>query len=121
MNTSRATAVVLDSLLGLVKGCVWVLIAPKNNTARNYIILTPVTGNRLTDLDGYTGHNQQLLQVDVWANDYDTCAKQGEAVIRLLDQRPEISVEVQTDRDDHDPVTNLFRKSIDFLIWEQTS
>ena len=36
-----------------------------------------VTGNRLTDLDGYTGHNQQLLQVDVWANDYDTCAKQG--------------------------------------------
>ena len=40
----------------------WVLIAPKNNKARNYIILTPVTGNRLTDMEGYTGHNQQLLQ-----------------------------------------------------------
>lgn len=121
MNTDRATAVVIDALKVLVKGNIWVVIAPKSNTARNYIVLTPVSGSRLTDLSGYTGHNQLLLQVDIWAGDYTTCAKQGEAAIRLLDTRPEISAEVQTDRDDHDPVTNLFRKSIDFLIWEQTS
>lgn len=119
-TTIRANAAVTDALKPLVKNRVWPFVAPETNPAAPYIIYTPISSQRLQTLDGYTGHNQVSMQIDIWADDVETTTRLAETVIQLLEARTDISARVQQDRDDHDSTTNLVRKSLDFLIWEQT-
>lgn len=119
-TTIRANAAVTDALKPLVNGRLWPLVAQETNPGTPYIIYTPITGQRLQTLNGYSGHNQVSMQIDIWADDIETTTRLSETVIQLLEARTDISARVQQDRDDHDPTTNLVRKSLDFLIWEQT-
>ena len=91
---------------------------PETNPGAPYITYTPISSQRLQTLDGYTGHNQVAMQIDIWADDIETTTRLAETVIQLLEARSDISARVQQDRDDHDSTTNLVRKSLDFLIWE---
>jgi len=119
-TTIRANAAVTDALKPLVKGRVWPFVAPETNPGAPYITYTPISSQRLQALEGYTGHNQVAMQIDIWADDVETTTRLAEIVIQLLEARTDISARVQQDRDDHDSTTNLVRKSLDFLIWEQT-
>lgn len=119
-TTIRANAAVTDALRPLVKDRVWPFVAQETNPAAPYIIYTPISSQRLQTLDGYAGHNQVSMQIDIWAADVETTTRLAETVIQLLEARTDISARVQQDRDDHDSTTNLVRKSLDFLIWEQT-
>ena len=120
MTTIRANAAIHDALKTLVAGRVWPFVAPETNVLRPYIVYTPISSQRLGMLDGYSGHNQVSMQIDIWAEDIETTSRLAETVIQLLEARTDISARVQQDRDDHDSTTNLVRKSLDFLIWEQT-
>lgn len=119
-TTIRANAAVTDALKPLVKDRVWPFVAPETNPGPPYITYTPISSQRLQALEGYTGHNQVSMQIDIWADDVETTTRLAETVISLLEARTDISARVQQDRDDHDSTTNLVRKSLDFLIWEQT-
>lgn len=119
-TTIRANAAVTDALKPLVSNRVWPFVAPETNTCAPYITYTPISSQRLQTLDGYTGHNQVSMQIDIWADDVETTTRLAETVIQLLEARTDISARVQQDRDDHDSTTNLVRKSLDFLIWEKT-
>lgn len=119
-TTIRANAAVTDALKPLVKGRVWPFVAPETNPGPPYITYTPISSQRLQAFDGYTGQNQVAMQIDIWADDIETTTRLAETVIQLLEARSDISARVQQDRDDHDSTTNLVRKSLDFLIWEQT-
>jgi len=120
MTTIRANAAIHDALKPLVAGRVWPFVAPETNVLRPYIVYTPISSQRLGMLDGYSGHNHVSMQIDIWAEDIETTSRLAETVIQLLEARTDISARVQQDRDDHDSTTNLVRKSLDFLIWEQT-
>lgn len=120
MTTIRAAAAVTDALKVLVKDRIWPFVAPEGNLETPYIVYTPLPGQRLQTMEGYSGHNQLTMQIDIWAGDIETTTRLAEAVINLLEARTDISARVQQDRDDHDSTTNLVRKSLDFLIWEQT-
>ena len=120
MTTIRANAAVTEALKPLVSGRVWPFVAPEINSATPYIIYTPISSQRLQTLDGYAGHNQVSMQIDIWADDIETITRLAETVIQQLEALTDISARVQQDRDDHDSTTNLVRKSMDFLIWEQT-
>ena len=120
MTTIRANAAVTEALKPLVSGRVWPFVAPEINSATPYIIYTPISSQRLQTLDGYAGHNQVSMQIDIWADDIETTTRLAETVIQQLEALTDISARVQQDRDDHDSTTNLVRKSLDFLIWEQT-
>ena len=119
-TTIRANAAVNDALSSLVHGRIWPLVAAETNPATPYIVYTPISSQRLQTLAGYAGHNQVAMQIDIWADDVETTSRMAETVIQLLEARTDISARVQQDRDDHDSTTNLVRKSLDFLIWEQT-
>jgi hypothetical protein len=119
-TTIRANAAVTDALKPLVSNRVWPFVAPETNPGAPYITYTPISSQRLQTLDGYAGHNQVSMQIDIWADDIETTTRLAETVIQLLEARSDISARVQQDRDDHDSTTNLVRKSLDFLIWEQT-
>ena len=119
-TTIRANAAVNDALSSLVHGRIRPLVAAETNPATPYIVYTPISSQRLQTLAGYAGHNQVAMQIDIWAGDIETTTRLAETVINLLEARTDISARVQQDRDDHDSTTNLVRKSLDFLIWEQT-
>lgn len=120
MTVIRAVQAVHEALKPLVKDRCWYMAADEKNTVKPYIVFGQTSIDRLTDMNGYTGHAQIRMQVDIYDDEPMTLAVLGEAVINAIDALTTVSASVQNDNDGYEETNRLFRKSIDFLIWEQT-
>lgn len=118
----RANDVLQAALSPLVKSNCWPLVKPKGyENVTPYIVYTPIVNNRQTSLKGYTGNNNVFFQVDIYTEAFNECRNLGEEVIAALEAAFVNNCLIDADRDEHDTTTNLFRKSMDFQIWEQTT
>ncbi|HEX5277565.1 MAG TPA: hypothetical protein VFW42_07855 [Fluviicoccus sp.] len=121
MTTIRAIAAVHDALKPLVNNRVWTHHAAEGCTdVQPYIVITPISADRLTDYQGFTGHAQARIRVDIYHDQLAKLMTLGEAVVNAIDALTSVCATVQSDIDDYDETVRIYLKSIDFTIWEQT-
>ena len=118
----------LTSLLSTVAGGrrYWVRV-PQSNTARPYVVLTRVSGNRDYHLKGASRYVQSRVQANAYGETYASAKATIRAIIDAVSgfagtiggvqiQRIEVDSERDLTADDVGAVTNLYLISIDLMI-----
>jgi hypothetical protein len=86
-----------------------------------YIIYSPISTNPLVVIDGWAGHKQIRMQIDVYADTLTEAEEISNDLIPILEALTTISVEVvDGGTGSFEQDTRLFRQTTEFLIWEQT-
>lgn len=118
---TTANQAVLGALKPLVKSRVWPFVRPSGQDGLPYIIYSPISTNPLVVIDGWAGHKQIRMQIDVYADTLTEAEEISNDLIPILEALTTISVEVvDGGTGSFEQDTRLFRQTTEFLIWEQT-
>lgn len=120
MTVTRANTAVYNALKPLVNSRVWPLVRSESIKDTPYIVYTPVSGQRLNTMQGYAGHNDVRMQIDIYTTEPTEGMTLAESVINTLDALDTVSAAIDSDRYEYEQETRLYRTSLDFMIWEQT-
>lgn len=112
-----------SAIAALVALRIFPVIAPQG-TLRPYMTYQRITAKRVRSLGGPSGLANPRFQIDCWAEDYDGALDLGEKVRAAMDGFTGVmgtvtvgAVLLDSDRDDHEIETELFRRSMDFFLW----
>lgn len=91
--------------------------------ARPYVVFHKTTRRPSRTFTGYS-LSRGLWQIDAWADDFDTADTLGDAIEDALDEfrgdagGRTLAITLDNDSDDYEPDTDLYRQSLDFVIWD---
>lgn len=84
-----------------------------------YITYQGISNEQLITLDGWTGHGQVRVQVNIYNHDNIECEKEAIKVIWAMDEQQLVSSSIVDQVDGgFDTETQLWCQQIDFYIWQ---
>ena len=101
----------------LVGSKVYALTIPQG-VALPCITYQRVSGAPQNTLEGHSGAEAVLIQLDCWAVTFSAAKGLAKAVRSAMAAAP-FKNTLDEDRDDHDPDTTYYRVSADFRCWHQ--
>ena len=94
-------------------------IPEKFDKALTYITYQSISNVSLVMLDGWTGHDQVRMQVNIYSSDNIQCEKDAVQVKWAMDQQRLAGCELLDQSDGgFDAETQLYCQQIDFYIWQ---
>ena len=82
-----------------------------------------ISADRVYSLSGYSTAilENARMQVDCWATSFETVKTLARGVRRTVDYATSIRSNCISDQDFYEPDTKIWRVSMDFSIWDQTT
>jgi len=97
---------------------IYLVNAPEQVTAP-YIVINQISGPRNYTLDGYDYTRMSRVQVDIYAKSYPTAKSEANNVYDLQITNSFKAVEIENEFDEYDDTLQLFRVSIDFIVYKE--
>ncbi len=106
---------VYTTLAGLVEGKCYPVIAP-DSPATPYIVYTVITGVPVVSLDGLSGLTRKRMQIDVWADTYESQKTIESQVSNAMESADFENVPIMV-HDNYEVETKLYRSIMEYSIY----
>ena len=114
----KASEIIYTNLNDLFNGCIYPLVRPESESVNPFMVYRILNTNPENFIQGYSGDELAYIQLDIYAEDYDSCEDLTNTVIETLNTviKP---FHYENRQYLYEDETKLFRQIMTCHLWQK--
>jgi len=109
------------TLTGLVSSSIYPDHRYQDDAAPAVVYYRAPGGDRINDLQGYSGKENPIIEITIYADSVDARREVGDAVISVMAATTRFTSLLPTPPfDDYDDETKIYERTLQFSVWNST-